>query len=494
MNDQANSPPGSSSHIVPVSSGHQENNQQLQSVGLPDPSKSLMHQLEQTTKLTADQPIIHLQPKKQIVKKYGIAHAIFQPLAIGAAMLMGVYLSVSFAMNFWHGYKRDIAYSQTRHIDKTALDFFQSSMLSKDRVELVIRNYDGILEKRLASNSQLSAYIRARSSELDLARAKTITEMQSEISKLFETAFEGSDKDINAYADWFFEWKRPYVILKEALSSTTTRLIKLGEYESLRTAVERDMKDYFMRHYKEQVLKPEKRDNIIVAGIEKIARAAHGRYLAQMTVQDVKMRAFLAKNTTYLATIPKDKSLTDLKLDWDAQRWQAPTYQMEDRAFDSIAGLGRVAVGGTVGALAIGPAVNRGMSGIFSSLSRRFASSMGARITLAEGGALAGTAVEPVGGTIVGAAIGVALGFAADYVANKLNEKFSRGQFVEANKQALASTTNLWQKKLDNNLQAAFNRWYDEAKAGLVLVREDTYLVDKDLKEKIRQPNEALVF
>jgi hypothetical protein len=297
--------------------------------------------------------------------------------------------------------------------------------------------------------------------------------MKAGLAEIFEDAFTDRKKSIETYADWFFEWKRPYVILKEAISSTTSRLIKLGEYESLRTAIERDMKDYFMEHYKEQVLKPEQRDEIITRGIEKLVRRAHQKYKTVMAEQDQKMRAFIAANTTYLETIPQSETLTKTTLDWDAQRWKNPTYLMEDRAYDGIVGLGRVAVGGTLGALAIGPAINRGISGVFMPLARRFAASMGGRIALAEGGAVAGTAVEPVGGTIVGAAIGVVLGFAADYVANKINEKFSRDKFIIANEEALDSTINLWQQKLGENINAAYDNWYNDAKAGLIIVREN---------------------
>jgi hypothetical protein len=80
--------------------------------------------------------------------------------------------------------------------------------------------------------------------------------------------------------------------------------------------------------------------------------------------------------------------------------------------------------------------------------------------------------VEPVGGTIVGAAIGVVLGFAADYVVNKLNEKFSRGNFIEANQKAVQSTIDLWQQKLETNIKTNTDKWYDEAKAGLILARD----------------------
>ncbi len=409
---------------------------------------------------------------KNTVKKYGLAHAIFRPITVALVLLFGTYLSISVGMNFYHGYKRDLEYSKTRHIDQTAFEIYQKSSIGKDKVELVIRNFNGELEKRAASHSQLAAYIKQHAAELDVAKKAQDEEISLKLTNLFERAFQGKDEDISKYADWFFEWKRPYVILKEAISSTTSRLVKLGEYESLKTAVERDMSDYFMRHYKEQVLKPEARDEVIVSGLEQIARDAHKSYLSTMAIQDAKMKAFIKQNTTYLETITQSAQYTQTKLDWDAQRWKNPTFLMEDRAFDGIAGVGRVAAGGTLGALTLGPAVNRGLSSVFMPLSRRFATSMGARITLAEGGAVAGTFVEPVGGTIVGAAIGVVLGFAADYVVNKINEKFSRTDFLKANEKAVQSTIDLWRGKLEANLHSNTGQWYDEAKAGLILVRE----------------------
>ena len=409
---------------------------------------------------------------KKTVKKYGLSHAIFRPITVAVLLLVGTFLTLSMGMNFYHGYKRDLEYSKSRHIDQTNFEIFQTSSIAKDKVELVIRNFNGELEKRTASHSQLAAYIKQHANELDKAQKAQDEIISLKLAALFDKSFSDKKEAIAKYADWFFEWKRPYIILKEAISSTTSRLVKLGEYESLRTAVERDMSDYFMSHYKEQVLKPETRDAVIVEGLEQIARDAHKSYLATMAIQDAKMKAFLKQNTTFLETIPNNSKLTQTNLDWDAQRWKNPTFLMEDRAFDGIVGLGSAAVGGTIGALTIGPAVNRGLSGIFMPLSRRFATSMGARITLAEGGAVAGTMVEPVGGTIVGAAIGVVLGFAADYVVNKINEKFSRDDFISANEKAVQSTIDLWKQKLEANLFSNTGQWYDEAKAGLILVRK----------------------
>ena len=166
-------------------------------------------------------PVQPQQVKKQVVKNYGLFH----PLGVATALLVGSYLLVTIGANFWHSYQRDLEYSKTRHIDKSVVEIFQRSFIPKDRVELVIRNYDGILEKRLASKSQLKAYIKARANEIEAADRTSRETVKQKMAALFDDAFQNKDADINAYADWFFEWKRPYVILKEAISSTTSRLV-----------------------------------------------------------------------------------------------------------------------------------------------------------------------------------------------------------------------------------------------------------------------------
>lgn len=407
--------------------------------------------------------------QKVIFKKVGFFASIFHPLAIAVGFLIAVYGMMSLGVNFYHGLARDHEYRKNYHIDRSVIEIFQSSNITKDKVELIVRNFDGELETRLASKSQIQTFLKKQAMKIENARQASKLKMQFEMATLFATAFADRDAAIDSYANWFFEWKRPYVILKEAISSTTSRLFKLGEYESLRTAVERDVSDYFMAHYKTQVLKPEQREPIIIDGIEKIARSAHKDYLVAMDKQTIAVREFLQKHTRHLNTAAHNQAFTKTSLDWDAQRWKNPTYLMEDRAFDGIIGLGGIATSGTIGGFVLGPSINRGLAGIFQPLARRFATSMGARITLAEGGAAAGTLVEPVGGTLVGAAIGVAVGFAADYVANKINEKFSRGKFVTANHQAIDSTINLWQGKLSEHLEAGVNNWWDDAKASLIL-------------------------
>jgi hypothetical protein len=226
-----------------------------------------------------------------------------------------------------------------------------------------------------------------------------------------------------------------------------------------------------MRHYKLKVLKPEVRDQKITQGLETLVRRGHENYRRVIANGDMRLQLFLAKHTRHLSDIPADEKLTGVKLDWDAQKWKAPVYLMEDRAFDGIAGLGVAAGGGTVGALVLGPVINRVMARTFGMLSRRFVTAFGTRLALAEQGAVAGTIVEPAGGQIVGAIAGVLIGVAADYFINEVQEEFNRDKFIAANREALDATVDAWKMKLTGNVEAAIDRWFDDARKGVVLAR-----------------------
>ncbi len=178
---------------------------------------------------------------------------------------------------------------------------------------------------------------------------------------------------------------------------------------SLNEAIEADVKDYFLTNYKEQVLKPELRDQTITKGVEQAVRHAHDSYRRVIANGDMRLQLFLAQHTSHLEDIPASTPMTNVKLDWDAQKWKAPTYLMEDRAFDGIAGRRRRCRrrhGRARWRLA--PRSTACWRRASAQLSRRVATSLGTRLAFAEQGAIAGTVVQPMGGQVVGAAIGVA--------------------------------------------------------------------------------------
>lgn len=389
-------------------------------------------------------------------------------MAIGVALI--AYAIVSLGTTFYRSYYRHLDHSAPVHADRSVFDiFFGAKTLPPDAVDLIIRDVDGSLRKVVASKSEADKFVNDTILMLDEERARIKQAAHEDLDRTFALAFQDREQAIAGYADWFFEWKRSYVVLKETIVSAITRFFEVGKYESVNEAIEADVKDYFLKNYKDQVLKPELRDQTITKGVEQAARHAHDSYRRVIANGDMRLQLFLAKHTSHLEDIPAATPMTNVKLDWDAQKWKAPTYLMEDRAFDGIAGIGAAAAGGTVGALALGPAINKVLAQSFGQLSRRVATSLGTRLAFAQQGAVAGTVVQPMGGQVVGAAIGVMIGAAVDYLSNAANEAINRDSFVQANEQALDATIAAWKSGLEANIDTAIDKWFDDARASVVL-------------------------
>ncbi len=405
------------------------------------------------------------------VQKLGPVAAFMRPIGFTVALMLAAYGLASLGTTFWKSYQRHLDYTAAVHPDRSLFEVLVGPSLPDDAVDLVVKDIDGKVRRVAASKSDTDAFVNETILMLDDERDRIKQAASADIDRLFETAFADREQVIEAYADWFFEWKRSYIVLKESLTSAATRFVEAGEYESLGEAVERDLQDYFMRHYMEQVLKPDLRDAKITDGLEVLVRRSHESYRRVIANGDMRLQLFLARYTQHLADIPADRKLTDTKLDWDAQKWKAPTYLMEDRAFDGIAGLGIAAGSGTVGGLVLGPAMNRVMARTVGTLSRRFVASAGTRLAFAQQGVVAGTAVQPVGGQVVGAVAGLVVGVAADYFINEVQEEFNRDTFVASNREALDTTVDGWKSKLKANVHAAVDRWFDDARKGVVLAK-----------------------
>jgi hypothetical protein len=407
--------------------------------------------------------------REKVVKPSALG-MLLRPIGISVAVVLSTYALVSLGTTFYRSYYRHLDHTAAVHPDKSVFDiFFPDRSLPPDAVDLIIKDVDGSLHKVVASKSEADRFVNDTILMLDDERARIKKAAHEDLDRSFAVAFQDREQAINSYADWFFEWKRSYVVLKETLSSAVSRGLEAGKYESLNEAIDADVKDYFLKNYQEQVLKPELRDQTITKGVDQAARHAHDSYRRVIANGDMRLQLFLAKHTDHLEDIPASTPMTNVKLDWDAQKWKAPTYLMEDRAFDGIAGLGAAAAGGTVGALALGPAFNSVLAQSFGQISRRVATSLGTRVALAEQGAVAGTVVQPMGGQVVGAAIGVALGAAIDYLSNEANEAINRESFVAANEQALDSTIAAWKSGLEANIDTAIDKWFDDARASVVL-------------------------
>ncbi|HEU0018065.1 MAG TPA: hypothetical protein VFQ31_06870, partial [Methyloceanibacter sp.] len=407
--------------------------------------------------------------REKIVKESALG-ALLKPVGISVALVLSAYALLSLGTTFYRSYQRHADHVTPVHADNSVLDIILgTSNLPADPVDLVVKDVDGTLHKVVASKAEADKFVNDTILMLDDERARIKQAAHEDLDRAFALAFQDREQAISNYADWFFEWKRSYVVLKESLTSAITRFFEAGKYESLTEAIEADVKDYFLRNYKEQVLKPGVRDQTISQGVEQAVRHAHDSYRRVVANGDMRLQLFLAKHTSHLEDIPAATPMTNVKLDWDAQKWKAPVYLMEDRAFDGVVGLGAAAAGGTVGALALGPALNGVLAQTFGQLSRRFVTSLGTRLAFAQQGVVAGTMVQPMGGQVIGAAIGVAIGVVADYLSNAANEAFNRDEFVVANAEALDATIATWKSTLTANIDTAIDKWFDDTRSSVVL-------------------------
>jgi len=405
----------------------------------------------------------------RVVKQSALG-MLLRPIGVSVALILSAYALLSLGTTFYRSYYRYLDHSAPVHADNSVFDvLFGDRSLPPDAVDLVIKDVDGSLHKVVASKSEADTFVNDTILMLDDERARIKQTAHEDLDRSFALAFQDREQAIGAYADWYFEWKRSYIVLKETIASAITRAFEAGKYESLNEAIEADVKDYFLDNYKDHVLKPELRDQTITTGVEQAVRHAHDSFRRVIANSDMRLQLFLAKYTSQLEDIPASTPMTNVKLDWDAQKWKAPTYLMEDRAFDGVIGVGAAAASGTVGALTLGPAINGILAQSFEQLSRRVATSLGTRLAFAQQGAIAGTAVEPVGGQVVGAAIGVMIGAAVDYLSNAANEAINRDTFVAANEQALDATITAWKAGLQANIDAAIDKWFDDARASVVL-------------------------
>ena len=410
-----------------------------------------------------------LWPREKVVKESALG-ALLKPIGVSLALLLSTYALLSLGTTFYRSYHRHIDHTAAVHPDRSVLDvLFPDAGLPADPVNLVVKDVDGKLHKMVASKSEADKFVNDTILMLDAERARIKKAAREDLDRSFATAFQDREQAIAAYADWFFAWKRSYVVLKESLGSAVTRFFEAGRYQSLSDAVEADLKDYFLKHYKEQVLRPELRDGGISQGVEQAARHAHDSYRRVIANGDMRLQLFLAKHTQHLEEVPSSTPVTNLKLDWDAQKWKAPIYLMQDRAFDGVVGVGTAAAGGTVGALALGPVFNRVLAQSFGQISRRLVGSFGTRLAFAQQGAVAGSGVQPVGGQVIGAARGVMAGIAVDYLGSAANEAINRDEFVAANNRALDATIETWKASLAGNLDAAVDKWFDDARSSVVL-------------------------
>ena len=146
--------------------------------------------------------------REKIVKQSWLGH-LLRPVGIALALILSAYALMSLGTTFYRSYQRHLDHTAAVHEDKSILDiFFPDQTLPPDAVDLVIKDVDGNLHKVIASKSETDDFVNGTILMLDEERARIKQAVHEDLDRTFALAFQDRDEAINAYADWFFEWKR----------------------------------------------------------------------------------------------------------------------------------------------------------------------------------------------------------------------------------------------------------------------------------------------
>ena len=328
-------------------------------------------------------------------------------------------------------------------------------------VTLTIRDENGEVRRLEINHAQLSAFVGARLADLEADRAAAAAALRADVRHRLSDAFGDGDRRIRAFADWYFAWGRSWALLWEAVSSAARHTASAG-VESLDEAVRRDMTDYYRRHFTEQVLRPEVRDRLVQEAIRGAIAGAHQRFAGAVAHQDDALGRFLAVHTSHLAP----PAIGPARLDWDAQRWKAPTYLIEDKSVEGLQSL--LTLGGSTWmGSALGPVFSRLIAEAFAPAATRIAARAILQAEAAGSGGTLGSVLPGVG-TVGGAFAGFAVGTGVDYLFNKGREWIERDGFEATNRDALHAVRDAWAAKTEAEIGRALDVWFDDARAALL--------------------------
>ena len=395
---------------------------------------------------------------------------------IGGAIAL-VILVVAFTgigAGQYRSWLRHLDYSQATHDDQSTLSTGIERELGEDDVELFVRTERDYIQRLVADRGELSTFVEDQLVRLKQNRASAKTVAMKDAELVMRLSFADADARVERYADWFYEWKRSYVLLKETVLSSAHRTVSSGS-ETWREAVERDIADYFMSHFTEQVLQPERREPLVEDGVRNTLEHAHANFLEAVKDYDLRLRLFLQEHTSHFDQAELGDNL-EVELDWDAQRWKAPLYAVDDRSFDGALGVGLM-VASTAGGRSVGrvlaPAMARIVRQNLGRMAARTSAQLASRAGTTAAGASAGSAI-PVLGSAVGAAIGFAAGAALDYMGNRVDKWLHREEFIKENMAAVAMIEREWRQALERELLRTIDAWFDDAEILLKELRPTT--------------------
>lgn len=408
------------------------------SAGIPSPKSNT------STPNTADRSDV-----RPIIIKQGRS-GFLAPIGQAIAFCIVIACLGWIGTSYWIGAERMYEFTKAVHKDASVIIYPKRTPLKAGETELVLKNADGETVRVAANRTALKEFEKEMIFYLKRSEDKARDLFKADVSTAFNKGFADSEDDLKRYSDWYFEWKRSWVILYEMLKSAIAEIPKAFSPERTWDAVKRTIEEYLMSHYQQFVLKPETRSPVLEREVGLAFEKAHKHYLTIVAEMDARQQRFLAEHTRHLETIQSDD--VKLSLDWKSQRWKMPRYYADEQSTNALGRTGLVAASSMVTRSALTPVLARMNGRVFTNLAGRVATANATTIQ----GAFAGTVVEPV----IGTAIGVAGGALIDWGIAKLSKKLSQEDFIEENRKALTATRAEWEKTIDDELGDGVGLWY----------------------------------
>ena len=329
--------------------------------------------------------------------------------------------------------------------------------VADDETEFVLRLVDGKLVRVIAARNETETFLNETLVYLDNARVLAHRNAAEGLDRVFVEAFATREADLEAYADWFFEWGRSWRFLYEAVAGAVQEAVRLSfSRTQITDAARHAVEDYLLRHYQEFVLKPGLRDPVISEGVKRLLVTAHDDYLTAVAGLDDRMQRFLAEKIRFAE--PIDSDAVSVRIDWDAEKWKAPRGLAEDRMLEPVGSATLIGGGAAVGSL-----LARVVLPFFARTTAQVVAS--AEMTI--GGATIGS-IEPGLGTVVGALAGAVL----DWGMSEFTEHMERDGFVADNAAALDATVLEWKGDIAPEIDRAIDVWFDDTRE--VVARQAT--------------------
>ena len=117
-------------------------------------------------------------------------------------------------------------------------------------VQLVLQDESGRIIRVAAQRQAVENFEREMLFFLKRREESGVEAYRHAVTTAFDRAFADGDQAIEAYADWFFEWKRSWILMKEAVVGGANEVMNILTPSKIWEGVTGRVRDYLMENYK----------------------------------------------------------------------------------------------------------------------------------------------------------------------------------------------------------------------------------------------------